>query len=177
MHAWPHIPKMVVAIWRNLWRRYCKDMQTSHFGYFEHAWLHKPKMIVPTCGRLWCLSTCQKYTSSSTSFLRYCILKNPAIWLTDNILAHNSRTRILPDMGLVVKYQQQYSFHFRLFPRKTNDKIFQKIKKPNFGAILGPFSWSKGLSVVRYSNYLPSYKKSAKTIEPFLRKTPSWLLN
>ena len=66
------------------------------------------------------------------------------------------------------------SFHFRLFPRKTNDKIFQKIKKPNFGAILGPFPWSKGLSVVRYSNYLPSYKKSAKTIEPFLRKTPSW---
>ena len=94
--------------------------------------------------------------------------------MTDNILAHNSRTRILPDMGLVVKYQQQYSFHFRLFPRKTNDKIFQKIEKPYFGAILGPFSWSKGLSVVRYSNYLPSYKKSAKTIEPFLRKTPSW---
>ena len=39
-------------------------------------------------------------------FLEIYILKNPAIWLADSILAHNSRTRILPDMGLVVKYQQ-----------------------------------------------------------------------
>ena len=34
------------------------------------------------------------------------LLKNPAIWLADNILALNSRTRISPDMELVVKYQQ-----------------------------------------------------------------------
>ena len=29
----------------------------------------------------------------------------------------------------MLKYQQSISFHFRLFPRKTNDKIFQKLKK------------------------------------------------
>ena len=83
-------------------------MQTSYFGYFGHAWLHTPKMIVSTCRRLQCLSVSQKYTSSFPSLLRYYTLKNPAISLSDSILADNSRTRILPDMGLVVKYQQQY---------------------------------------------------------------------
>ena len=88
-----------------LFWRYCKVMQTSYFGYFGHAWLHTPKIIVSTCRRLRCLSACQKHTSSFTSFLRYYILKNPAISLADSILVHNSRNRILPDMGLVVKYQ------------------------------------------------------------------------
>ena len=44
-------------------------------------------------------------SSSFTFFLRYYILKNPAIWLADSILTQNSKTRILPDMGLAVKYQ------------------------------------------------------------------------
>ena len=66
---------------------------------------YTPKMIVLTCKRLQCLFACQKYTSSLTSFLRYYILKNLAIWLADSILAHNSRGRILPNMGLLMKYQ------------------------------------------------------------------------
>ena len=37
-------------------------------------------------------------------FINY-ILKNPEIWLAGSILAHNSRPKILPDMGLMVKYQ------------------------------------------------------------------------
>ena len=41
----------------------------------------------------------------TTSSLRYYIWSNPAIWLGDSILANNSRTRILSNMGLVVKYQ------------------------------------------------------------------------
>ena len=87
-----------------LWK-YCKDMQT-YFGYFGHAWLHSPKMIVSTCRRLRCVSTCKNYTWSLTSFLRYYNLKNPAIWLAKSFSAHNSRSRILPDM--VVKYQKQF---------------------------------------------------------------------
>ena len=86
------------------------------------------------------------------------------------------------------------SFHFRLFPRKTNDKIFHKIhkKKKLFGGHFGTFLpkfWQKWIfleerffkkkvfkrfSVFRYSNYLPSCQKSEKTIELFLRKTPNW---
>ena len=69
-------------------------MQTSYFG---HAWSHTPKMMVLTCWWLRCLSACEKYTSSFTSFLRYYILKNPTIWLADSILAHYLRIRILPD--------------------------------------------------------------------------------
>ena len=44
-----------------------------------------------------------KKLSLFTSFLRYYSLKNPAISSADSILAHNSRTRILSDMVLVVK--------------------------------------------------------------------------
>ena len=50
-----------------------------------HCYTH-PKMTVSTCRRLQCLFGCQKYTSF-TSFLRYYILKNPAIWFADSILA------------------------------------------------------------------------------------------
>ena len=68
--------------------------------------------------------------------------------MADNILIHNLRTRILADMGLVVKYNK-ISFHFRLFARNTNEK-----RNTIWGVILGPFcpnlgknkiSWKKGL--------------------------------
>ena len=128
-------------------------------------------MIVSTCRRLWCLSAHQKYTSSFTSFLRYYILKNTAIWLANSILAHNSRTRIFVRYRirgeisitiLVFILISKISFHFQ-------EKLIifsKKLKKKNyFGEILGPFllrfgkngfSWEKGLSVFKYSIYLPS---------------------
>ena len=68
--------------------------------------------------------------------MKHYILKNLAIWLAESILTHNLRTRILPDMGLVVKYYN-IRFHFRLFLGKTKDTIFQKIQKTLFW---GPFS-------------------------------------
>ena len=139
-----------------LFWRYCKDMQTSYFGYFGHAWLHTPKMIVSTCTRLWCLSVCKKQTSSFTSFLRYYILKNPAVWLADSILIHTITWELefcqIWDWWWNIN--NNISLHFRLFPRKSDDKIFQKIPKPYFGAILSPlcqtlgkneFSWKAGL--------------------------------
>ena len=71
------------------------------------------------------------------------------------------------------------SFHYRLFPRKTN-KIFQKIPKTLFWAHSGPFcpNWGqkwiflekRALSVFQYLNYLPLCQKSEKPNEPFLRK-------
>ena len=123
---------------------------------------------------LWeCLAITIKIIASISSSRCY-ILKNPAIWLADIISLHNSKTRIFPDMGLVKKNNNKISFHFRLFPRKTNDKIFQKIKNPPFFAvILGGQKWiflQKNGSV----SYLPSDQKSEKTIEPFLRKMPNW---
>ena len=145
--------------------RYCKDMQTPYFGYFEDAWLATPRMIISTCRKLWFLSASQKQTSSFTFFLRYHMLKNPAIWLTERILAHNSRTRILPGGKM---------------PRKINDNFFKKILLLGIWALFPQikakvnFPEKKALSVFRYSNYQLPCQKSEKTMEPFLRKKPNW---
>ena len=54
-------------------------------------------------------------------------------------LPHNLRTRILPDMGLVVKYQITIVFILNYLQEKLMKKFFKNYKKPYFGAILGPF--------------------------------------
>ena len=64
-------------------------------------------------------------------FLEILHFKESCNLMADSILAHNSKTRILPDMKLVVNIKNNITFHFRLFPRKT-DKIFQKIQKTLF---------------------------------------------
>ena len=161
-HAWLRTPKVILSTCRSLLRlsrskksnssptffwRYCKDMQTSYFGYFGHACLHTPKMIVSTCRTLRCLSAC-------LSFLRYYILKNPAICLAVSILAHNSRTRTFPDMRLAMKSVTVLVFILDYFLEKIIIKLSKKSKKTYFGAILGPFfpnldknefSWRKEL--------------------------------
>ena len=137
-----------------LFWRYCKDIQTSYYGYFEHTWLHTPKMIVSTCRRLRCLSVCQKQTSSIAFSLRYYILKNAAIWLADSILAHNWRARILPDVGLLVISTTILVSISDYFQEKLMTKFFNESTKPYLGAILDPFcpnlgrnefSWKKEL--------------------------------
>ena len=139
-------------------------MRTFYFEYFEHAWLHTPKIIVLTSGKLQCLSACQKHTSSSTSFLRYYMLKNLAIWLVKSNLAHNSRTRIEPVMG-----NKKNQFLFRLnFWKNPEKPILGPLAKLNFPGK------KKALPVFMYSNYLPSWKKSEKTNDPFLSKTRNW---
>ena len=62
-------------------------------------------------------------------FLEILHFKNFVILLADSIWAHNWRPRVLRDMRLVLKYNENISFHFRLLPRKTNGNIFQKIQK------------------------------------------------
>ena len=70
---------------------------------------------------------------------------------------------------------KKHCFQFRLFPRKTNENIFQK--NPPKTLFWGPF-WSlfaqiwekmifpkkRALSVLKYSNYLKLCQKSEKTI-------------
>ena len=77
--------------------------------------------------------------------MRYYILRNPVILLADSIWNHNCRPRALTDMGLVLRINNYISFHFRLFPRKTKDKIFQKILNPYFGVTWAFFAqiWTK----------------------------------
>ena len=122
-------------------------MQT-YFGYFGHAWLHSPKMIV---------------------FNVYLHAKNK---LHNSLLSYNiTFQRILqfdwpaafwpitwnPKLCQICWWNinNNISFHYRLFPRKTNiTKFFKKSQKPYFGSIRGPiaqigakneFSWKKGL--------------------------------
>ena len=42
-------------------------------------------------------------------------------------------------MRLVAKYQQQYWFSLLDYFQEKQTQIFQKIQKPYFGVILGPF--------------------------------------
>ena len=142
-------------------------MSTYYFEHSGHAWPRTPKMKVSACKTLWCLSACQKYTSSLTSFLRYYIL--PAIWLANSILARNWRTRILPDMRLV----DNISFHFRLFPGKSNDKIFQRnLKKHSLGTFLDPFLPKFEQKWIFLENGLCLFLFLLSTI---MRKMSNWL--
>ena len=54
-------------------------------------------------------------------FWRYGWLKNPAIWLTENILAHISGTKILSNMEFVQEHRKKNQFlaHFPYFGGKS----------------------------------------------------------
>ena len=85
-HAWPHTPKMIVSLWRNLQRlssgkkstssftlslTYCKDFVNLLFGYFGHVLLCIPKVILSSCRKSLCLSASKKSTSSPMLLWRY----------------------------------------------------------------------------------------------------------
>ena len=70
---------------------------SKHLILDTYEWSHTPNMVVSTCTRLWCLSACKKQASSFT-FLEILHFKESC-----NLIGW-----ILPDMRLVVKYQQQY---------------------------------------------------------------------
>ena len=110
-----HTPKMMVSIWGNIWRSSAGKKSSSSFTfslsyifiakilqkcfeYFGHSWLCTPKVILSIYRKLLCLSAGKKSTLSPMLFWR----------LVVSILTHKLRTRILPNMGLVANYQQQY---------------------------------------------------------------------
>ena len=121
-------------------------MQT-YFGYFGHAWLHSPKMIV---------------------FNVYVHTKNK---FQNLLLSYNITILILQFDWLAALCQicwwninNNISFHYRLFPRKTNiTKFFKKFKKPYFGGKKGSVSFS----ILELSTIVP---KIRKTNDPFLGK-------
>ena len=68
--------------------------------------------------------------------------------LLNSILIQNSRTRISPNMGLVVKYQQQcqfpFQFFFFFFSGESNYQSFLKnLKNPILGAFWAYFRFEK----------------------------------
>ena len=65
---------------------------------FDHT---HPKIFWSTCNLYEFVSTCKKSGYFIYFFWRYGWLRNTAIWLAENILAHISRKKISPKMGLV----------------------------------------------------------------------------
>ena len=125
------------------------------FGYFGNARQCSPKVILLIYRKLSCLSSGKKLTSSSMLFWRL------NVRILGTVSTREPEFFQIRDWGWNIN--NNISFHFTLFPRKANDKIFQKIKKKKyFAANLGPFAevWSKLLSlekrtlpVFKYSNY------------------------
>ena len=68
------------------------------------------------------------------------------------------------------------SFHFRLLPRKNNDKIFQKTENPTFGPFWALFAefWAKmnfpgkkgsvSFYIFRLSTIVPKIRKNYRTV-------------
>ena len=81
--------------------------------------------------------------------MRYYILKYPAIWSADSILAHNLRTRILPDTELMLKYQQLLVLNLEYFQEKLMPNFSKEIQK-NIGVILGAFTPDFGQKKFNY---------------------------
>ena len=88
--------------------------------------------------------------------------------------------------GFCWNINKKLVFTLDYYQEKLSTKFFKKSKKTLFWgdvAILAFFAqiWAKmnfprknPLSVFKYSNYLPSCKKSEKTNVPFLRKMLKW---
>ena len=141
-------------------------MQT-YFGFFGHAWLHPPKIIVFNIN----LHTKNKLHNSLLSynitFQRILQFDWPAaFWpITWN-----------PKLCQICWWNinNNISFHYRLFPRKTNiTKFFKKSQKPYFGLILGSFdqlgakiefSWKKGFCQVFNIRIIYHCAKNQKNI-------------
>ena len=105
--------------------------------------------------------------------LHHLYLSWDIIFLNIPQFAHNSRNRFFQIRDRWWNINSNITFHFRLFPGKTSDKITQKIQqKTLFWGHLGSFLTKFGqkwfslkktaLSVFKYSNYLPSSKKFRK---------------
>ena len=178
-HVWISTPKIKLSTFWNfcvhlqantmLLGKYCEDMQT-YFEYSGHGCLHTPKMKASTCRRPRCLNACQKWTSAFTFFLRYYLLKNPAIWFAGRILAHNSSIQkfVRYEIGRKISITILV-FILDHFQRKAMSKFFKKCKKPYFGPFWPKFGqkWilfgKRALSVFKYSSWLPLCQVSEKT--------------
>ena len=69
-----------------------------------------PKMFWSTFNLCEFVSTCKKSGYFIDLFWRFGWLKNPAIWLVENILARISETRIFSNTGSVQEQSKQYKF-------------------------------------------------------------------
>ena len=165
------------------WLHFAAWDQTKQSNYGQ-AWSDKPKMIITLWRNLRYWSSGKKITSSFTFSLTYCklaILGTLGMLFThtqsDTINLYKFSSSCLSVCFMLTQEPEfcqtwnwwgninnNLSFHFRLFPEKTNDKIFQKIQKTLFWSYFGPFlpkfrqKWifleKRAPPVFKCSNYL-----------------------
>ena len=120
-HFWPGPPK-------NHWNYFCfpefappckKSVSSINpFLRYSQFWSHMTRLATHISGHAhpkisWStfnlcefVSICKKSGYFIDLFWRYGWLKNPAIWLAENILAHISGTRIFPNMRFVQEHSK-----------------------------------------------------------------------
>ena len=86
-----HVPRLATPI--------------SYLSYHTH-----PKISWSTLNLFEFVLTWKKSGYFIDLFWRYGLLKNPAIWLVENILAYVSGTKFFPNMGFVQEHSKQYKF-------------------------------------------------------------------
>ena len=111
-----------------------KILQVCYIGDFGYSSL-QPTKKYPFV-EIFYADTQKNSTWSLTPFLRYYTLRNLALWLTRSILTHKLKTGSLPKKGFC---NETYNNKFRVLPGKTDNSIFQKMKKKKklFGSFWG----------------------------------------
>ena len=78
-------------------------------GLSNHTHLKQP---TNTCCFHGSLLTSKNSTAYLNFFVRYCSLKNPALWLALRFFYHNSRTRFFPNMLLLQKVKKPLTLSY-----------------------------------------------------------------
>ena len=156
----------ILHVFLEILQRYCKLVILGTFGMSGYA---HPKWYYQLVENFDFFLHAENELHHFFSILRNYILKNLIYWLDDSILAYNSRTWRLSDMGWWWNINNNISFHFKLFPGKTNNNFFSKNPKGSILRFFFPkvgqnsiFLEKRALSDFKHSNYLPSCKKSEK---------------
>ena len=119
-------------------------------------------------------------------FLRYCSLKNPAIWLNESFLDYNFQNNNFDRYGVYAREPISIgSSILDYFQGKLMTKDFEKWKKRRFWAILYPFcpnmasqffSKNQAQSVFRYEKNLnvTTLRKQVSNVCTYIR-TYEWI--
>ena len=141
-------------------RFYCEDIVSLYWVLWECLAIHN-KRDTFKLQKTFAFICRKKSTLSSMLWWRF-----PAFWT----ITREPEFSQLWDWWWNIN--NNISFYFRLYPRKTSNKTFQKIPQKLFRCQFWPFLCKFGqklifveeraLPVFKYSNYLPSYQKSGK---------------
>ena len=112
--------------------------QTGH----THFWPYPSKNLWSGFNLCEFVSTCKKSGYFIDLFWRYDWLKNPAIWLAENILPISQKLEFSQIWDLFRNTTNNINIHYSTNSVKINDKIFQYIQKTLFLAHFPNF-WGK----------------------------------